>query len=58
MQAGNVVLVLLQRLERNRERQIGQAQMRTFHLIDRHLVFLEAIICDALPQCAAQNLVR
>ena len=57
MQTGDVVLVLLHRIEGNGERQVGEVQMRAVHLVHRHLIFLEAVIVDALPQRAAQNLM-
>ena len=53
MQTGDVVLVLLHRVEGNGQRQVGEAQMRAVHLVHRHLIFLEAVIVDALPERVA-----
>ena len=41
MQARDVVLVVLDRVERDRERQIRQAGMDAILLIDRHLILFQ-----------------
>jgi hypothetical protein len=57
VQTSDIVLVLLHRLERESKRQISETDMRAAHLANRHLVFFEVIVVDALLQRAQQNLV-
>ncbi len=48
VQPRNVVLVVLHRVERHRQRQIGKSRMDSILLIDRHLVLFEVKIRDPL----------
>jgi hypothetical protein len=48
VQTRDVVLVLLHRVERHGERQIGEVQVRTVHLTHGHRIFLEVVVRDAL----------
>ena len=57
MQSGDVVLVVLDRVERNGERQIGKAGVDAILLVDRHLVLFEIVVGDALLQHAHQKIV-
>jgi hypothetical protein len=58
VQTRDVVLIVLHRVQRHGERQIGQVNVRALHLAERHLVFLERMVVDALLQRAHQHLVR
>ena len=55
---GDIVLVMLDGIEWNGKRQIGKAGMDAILLVDRHLVFFEIEVGDALLQHADQQIVR
>ncbi len=50
LQPCHVVFVMLDAIERHRQRQIGKGDMRTVHLTHWHLVFLEGVIVEPLSQ--------
>ncbi len=58
MQARNVVLIVLNRIERHRQRQISETGVNAILLVDRHLVFFEIKIRDALLQHTNHEVVR
>ena len=58
LQPRDVVLVVLDGIERHGQRQIRQIGMDAILLIDRHLVFFEIEVGDALLQDANQQVVR
>ena len=55
VQARDVVFVVLDGIERNGERQIGEAGVDAVLLVDRHLVFFEVEIGDALLEDANEQ---
>jgi hypothetical protein len=58
VQARNVVLIVLDGVERDRKGKISEAGMDAALLADRHLVFFEIEIGDALLQRTNQKVVR
>jgi hypothetical protein len=50
MQAGNVVLVVLDGVEWDRKRQVGEAGVDAILLVNWHLVLFEVVVGDALPE--------
>src|SRR5215467_12131561 len=58
VQARNVVLIVLDRIERDRKRKIGEAGVHPVLLIDRHLIFFEIEVRDALLEHTNQKIVR
>jgi hypothetical protein len=58
MQARDVVFVMLDRIERDSLREIGQAGVNAALLIDRHLIFLEIEIGDPLFEHTDHEVVR
>ena len=57
VQARDVILVMLHRIERDRERQIGQVGVDAVHLIDRHFEFFQIVIGVAQFEHAHQQIV-
>ena len=57
VKARDVVLVLLDCLERNGQRQIRKAQVDAVELVDRHLILFEIEVGEALPQHPNQKVV-
>jgi len=53
----DVVLVVLDRVERDRQWQIREAGMDAILLVDGHLVLFEVEVGDALPEDANQKVV-
>jgi hypothetical protein len=58
MKTGNVVLVVLERVEWDRKRQVGEAGVDAILLVNRHLVLFEVVVGDALPQDTNKEVVR
>ena len=58
VQARDVVFVMLDRIERHRQRQIGEIGVDADLLVDRHLILFEAEVGDALLQNANHQIVR
>jgi hypothetical protein len=58
MEAGDVILVVLHRIERHGMRKVCDFQVYAIHLRERHLVNLQAIIGDALVEHVQQQIVR
>src|ERR1700722_6301815 len=58
MQARDVILVVLDRIQWNGERHIRETRLRPLHVIHRHLVFFELEIRDSLRQRTLHHLVR
>ena len=58
VQPRDVILVMLHRIERNRQRQIGEIGVNAALGGDRHLVFFEPKIGNALLEDANQQVVR
>ena len=57
LQAGDVVLVVLDGIEGDGERQVREAGMDAVLLVDGHLVFFEVVVGDALLQNANEQIV-
>ena len=57
MKTGNVVLVVLEGLEWDRKRKVGEAGVDAILLVDWHLVLFEVEIGDALLQHANEQVV-
>ena len=58
VQSGDVIFVMPHRVERHGERQVGQTDLRAVQLADRHFLFLEGVVLDALRERTAQHFVR
>ena len=58
VQTSDVILVVLDRVEWNRKRQVGKAGMNAVLLVDGHLVLFEIKVGDALLEDADQEIVR
>ena len=57
VEAGDVVLVVLDGVERDGEREVGEVGVRAVHLRDGHLVFFEAVVVEALLEGAHEQVV-
>ena len=57
VEAGDVVLVVLDGVERDGEREVGQLGVRAIHLRDGHLVLFEAVVGEALLEGADEQIV-
>ena len=58
MKPRDVVFIVFDGIEGNGQRQIGEAGMDAILLVDRHLVFFEIEVGDALLQDANEEVVR
>jgi hypothetical protein len=57
VETGNVILVVLDGVERHGQRKVGQAGVHAVHLIDRHLVLFEVIVVQTLLENADEEVV-
>ena len=57
MKTGDVVFVVLDRIERDGERQIREIGMDAVLLVDWHLIFFKVEVGDALLEYANQQVV-
>src|SRR5216683_814193 len=58
MKTGNVVLVVLEGVEWDRKRQVGEAGVDAILLVNWHLVLFEVVVGDALPENTNKEVVR
>jgi hypothetical protein len=58
MQTGDVILVVFDRVERDRQREVGEAGMDAILLVDGHLVLFKTEVGDALLEDTNQEVVR
>src|SRR6202789_2536497 len=58
VQTRDVVLIMLHRIERHRERKIGQPRMNAAHPADRHLVLFQVVVLHPLLGLKQKQIVR
>ena len=58
LKTGDVILVVLDCVERNRERQVREAGVDAALRVDGHLIVFEVVVVDVLLHVAQEEIVR